>query len=117
MFETEESRLRCEDGVDDERSGKLTFCRILPLAHLVCCGKQLRTFDPSQLYTTKLFDFPTNTTASSTIFTMTSLKRKSPEFINAPDATPRGPPAKKLRLTQTQKQALMDNLQLESAWE
>ncbi|KAJ5999707.1 hypothetical protein N7481_000116 [Penicillium waksmanii] len=44
---------------------------------------------------------------------MASLKRKSPEFITAPDATPRGPPAKKLRLTQGQKQALMDNLQLE----
>ncbi|KAK5788179.1 hypothetical protein VI817_009137 [Penicillium citrinum] len=29
------------------------------------------------------------------------------------DATPRGPPAKKMRLTQGQKQALIDNLQLE----
>ncbi|KAJ5273669.1 hypothetical protein N7478_008794 [Penicillium angulare] len=44
---------------------------------------------------------------------MTSLKRKSPEFLTAPDATPTGRPDKKLRLTQNQKQALMDNLQLE----
>ncbi|KAJ5223088.1 uncharacterized protein N7469_009328 [Penicillium citrinum] len=44
---------------------------------------------------------------------MGTLKRKSPEFVNAPDATPRGPPAKKMRLTQGQKQALIDNLQLE----
>ncbi|KAJ6014326.1 hypothetical protein N7540_008917 [Penicillium herquei] len=44
---------------------------------------------------------------------MTTLKRKSPEFLAAPDATPTGRPAKKLRLTQSQKQALIDNLQLE----
>ncbi|OQE26837.1 hypothetical protein PENSTE_c005G00027 [Penicillium steckii] len=44
---------------------------------------------------------------------MATLKRKSPEFVNAPDATPKGPPAKKMRLTQGQKQALIDNLQLE----
>ncbi|KAJ5085117.1 hypothetical protein N7532_009888 [Penicillium argentinense] len=44
---------------------------------------------------------------------MATLKRKSPEFVGAPDATPTGPPAKKLRLTQGQKQALIDNLQLE----
>lgn len=48
---------------------------------------------------------------------MATLKRKSPEFINLPDATPKGPPAKKLRLTHSQKQALMDNLQLESTWD
>lgn len=37
-------------------------------------------------------------------------KRKSDEM----DATPSGSPTKKMRLTQKQKQALMDNLQLES---
>lgn len=47
---------------------------------------------------------------------MATLKRKSPEFLSAPDATPTGRPVKKLRLTQSQKQALIDNLQLESAW-
>lgn len=46
---------------------------------------------------------------------MATLKRKSPGFDDAPDATPTGRPAKKLRLTQNQKQALIDNLQLESA--
>ncbi|KAJ5765839.1 hypothetical protein N7520_005398 [Penicillium odoratum] len=44
---------------------------------------------------------------------MATLKRKSPEFLSAPDATPTGRPVKKLRLTQSQKQALIDNLQLE----
>ncbi|KAJ5592019.1 uncharacterized protein N7459_002388 [Penicillium hispanicum] len=44
---------------------------------------------------------------------MATLKRKAPEFVGAPDATPTGRPAKKLRLTQSQKQALIDNLQLE----
>ncbi|KAJ5453978.1 uncharacterized protein N7458_004934 [Penicillium daleae] len=44
---------------------------------------------------------------------MATLKRKAPEFIDAPDATPTGRPVKKLRLTQSQKQALIDNLQLE----
>jgi hypothetical protein len=47
---------------------------------------------------------------------MATFKRKSPEFVDAPDATPTGPPAKRMRLTQTQKQALIDNLQLESEW-
>lgn len=46
--------------------------------------------------------------------TMATLKRKAPEFVDAPDATPTGRPVKKLRLTQSQKQALIDNLQLES---
>lgn len=45
---------------------------------------------------------------------MATLKRKDPEFIDAPDATPTGRPAKRMRLTQSQKQALIDNLQLES---
>jgi hypothetical protein len=45
---------------------------------------------------------------------MATLKRKAPEFVDAPDATPTGRPVKKLRLTQSQKQALIDNLQLES---
>jgi hypothetical protein len=45
---------------------------------------------------------------------MAPLKRKAPEFVDAPDATPTGRPVKKLRLTQNQKQALIDNLQLES---
>lgn len=54
---------------------------------------------------------------------MTSLlpgKRKSPEpergsHNDDPAATPTGSPArKKLRITQSQKQALIDNLQLES---
>ncbi|KAJ5937561.1 hypothetical protein N7454_003903 [Penicillium verhagenii] len=44
---------------------------------------------------------------------MATLKRKSPEFLTAPDATPTGRPVKKLCLTQDQKQALIDNLQLE----
>ncbi|KAJ5900138.1 hypothetical protein N7495_004882 [Penicillium taxi] len=44
---------------------------------------------------------------------MATLKRKSPEFIDTPDAALTGRPAKKLRLTHSQKQALMDNLQLE----
>ncbi|KAJ5917194.1 hypothetical protein N7466_010748 [Penicillium verhagenii] len=44
---------------------------------------------------------------------MATLKRKSPEFLTAPDATPTGRPVKKLCLTQNQKQALIDNLQLE----
>ncbi|KAJ5157863.1 uncharacterized protein N7482_008963 [Penicillium canariense] len=44
---------------------------------------------------------------------MATLKRKAPEFADALDATPTGRPAKKLRLTQGQKQALIDNLQLE----
>jgi hypothetical protein len=39
-------------------------------------------------------------------------KRKSEEM----DTTPTGSPTKKMRLTQKQKQALMDNLQLESEW-
>lgn len=46
--------------------------------------------------------------------TMATMKRKAPEFLDAPDATPTGRPVKKLRLTQSQKQALIDNLQLES---
>ena len=37
-------------------------------------------------------------------------KRKSDQM----DTTPTGSPSKKMRLTQQQKQALMDNLQLES---
>lgn len=45
---------------------------------------------------------------------MTTLKRKSHEFDEALNATPTERPAKKLRLTQNQKQALVDNLQLES---
>lgn len=49
--------------------------------------------------------------------TMATLKRKAPEFVDAPDATPTGRPVKKLRLTQSQKQALIDNLQLESTSE
>lgn len=40
-------------------------------------------------------------------------KRKSDEM----DTTPTGSPTKKMRLTQKQKQALMDNLQLESEWD
>lgn len=47
---------------------------------------------------------------------MATLKRKEPEFIDARDATPTGRPAKRMRLTQSQKQALIDNLQLESPW-
>ncbi|KAJ5091096.1 hypothetical protein NUU61_005966 [Penicillium alfredii] len=47
---------------------------------------------------------------------MATLKRKSPEPVDAPDVTPTGHPAKKMRLTHNQKQTLMDNLQLESAW-
>lgn len=47
---------------------------------------------------------------------MATLKRKDPEFIDAPDATPTGRPVKRMRLTQSQKQALIDNLQLESQW-
>ena len=47
-------------------------------------------------------------------FTMATMKRKAPEFLDAPDSTPTGRPVKKLRLTQSQKQALIDNLQLES---
>lgn len=45
---------------------------------------------------------------------MATLKRKEPELIDAPDATPTGRPVKRMRLTQSQKQALIDNLQLES---
>lgn len=46
----------------------------------------------------------------------TAMKRKSPEITGADDvATPTGSPMKKMRMTQSQKQALMDNLQLESA--
>ncbi|KAJ6134703.1 hypothetical protein N7523_001025 [Penicillium sp. IBT 18751x] len=44
---------------------------------------------------------------------MATLKRKSPEFADPTDVTPTGPPAKRMRLTQSQKQALIDNLQLE----
>lgn len=44
------------------------------------------------------------------LFTMPATKRKS----DAMDVTPTGSPTKKMRLTQHQKQALMDNLQLES---
>ncbi|KAF7716529.1 Uncharacterized protein PECH_005184 [Penicillium ucsense] len=44
---------------------------------------------------------------------MATLKRKAPELSEAPDATPTGRPVKKLRLTRSQKQALIDNLQLE----
>lgn len=47
---------------------------------------------------------------------MATLKRKDPKFADAPDATPTGRPAKRMRLAQSQKQALIDNLQLESAW-
>jgi len=45
---------------------------------------------------------------------MATLKRKSSEFADAPDLTPTGPPTKRMRMTQRQKQALIDNLQLES---
>lgn len=44
------------------------------------------------------------------LWTMPATKRKS----DAMDVTPTGSPTKKMRLTQHQKQALMDNLQLES---
>lgn len=44
------------------------------------------------------------------LYTMPAVKRKS----DAMDVTPTGSPTKKMRLTQHQKQALMDNLQLES---
>lgn len=56
----------------------------------------------------------TQSSTQITTPTMTTLKRKAPEFVDAPDATPTGRPVKKLRLTQSQKQALIDNLQLES---
>jgi hypothetical protein len=46
------------------------------------------------------------------LYTMPATKRKS----DAMDVTPTGSPTKKMRLTQRQKQALMDNLQLESGW-
>lgn len=39
-------------------------------------------------------------------------KRKSDEMENGP-STPTGGPAKKMKITQGQKQALIDNLQLE----
>jgi hypothetical protein len=42
--------------------------------------------------------------------TMPAMKRNS----DAMDVTPTGSPSKKMRLTQHQKQALLDNLQLES---
>jgi hypothetical protein len=75
----------------------------------VCCGFEgslLRTltflnFDTSHRYPLK----PEN-------FTMPA-KRKSEEM----DTTPTGSPTKRMRLTQKQKQALMDNLQLESEWD
>ncbi|EPS31584.1 hypothetical protein PDE_06539 [Penicillium oxalicum 114-2] len=41
------------------------------------------------------------------------MKRKAPEISEAANATPTGRPVKKLRLTRSQKQALIDNLQLE----
>lgn len=44
------------------------------------------------------------------LYTMPAVKRNS----DAMDVTPTGSPTKKMRLTQHQKQALMDNLQLES---
>lgn len=40
-------------------------------------------------------------------------KRKSDQMDDEP-ATPKGSPVKKMRITQAQKQALIDNLQLES---
>ncbi|CAL5867151.1 uncharacterized protein PFLUO_LOCUS1363 [Penicillium psychrofluorescens] len=44
----------------------------------------------------------------------TAMKRKSPEITGADEVTtPTGRPMKKMRMTQSQKQALMDNLQLE----
>jgi hypothetical protein len=43
---------------------------------------------------------------------MPATKRKS----DAMDVTPTGSPTKKMRLTQNQKQALIDNLQLESGF-
>lgn len=48
---------------------------------------------------------------------MATLKRKDPGFVDASDATPTGRSVKRMRLTRGQKQALIDNLQLESAWE
>lgn len=43
-------------------------------------------------------------------------KRKSEAMDNDP-TTPTGSPAKKMRITQAQKQALIDNLQLESEYQ
>lgn len=52
------------------------------------------------------------TIVSLELFTMPA-KRKSDQM----DTTPTGSPTKKMRMTQKQKQALMDNLQLESEWD
>lgn len=68
----------------------------------------------STLLDEPLMSSPIQSSTQITPSTMATLKRKAPEFVDAPDATPTGRPVKKLRLTQSQKQALIDNLQLES---
>lgn len=47
------------------------------------------------------------------MFLHSARKRKSDQMDDEP-ATPKGSPVKKMRITQAQKQALIDNLQLES---
>jgi hypothetical protein len=97
----------------------LAFCRGIPPSEVsmfvVCLARltlatNLDNLDsnPSPLV---LFDSFTFISAMPT-----AMKRKSPEITGADDvATPTGSPTKKMRMTQSQKQALMDNLQLESA--
>jgi hypothetical protein len=71
--------------------------------HAVCCG----LLAPPRLW--PLY-FDTTHSISLKLATMSGTKRKS----DAMDVTPTGSPTKRMRLTQHQKQALMDNLQLES---
>lgn len=72
----------------------------------VCCG----SMDAPLLRTSILLLTLTHPTNIFRVQLTMPAKRKSDEM----DATPSGSPTKKMRLTQKQKQALMDNLQLES---
>lgn len=78
--------------------------------HLVCCDSALHTCISTHPI------FKSNRSQHNPAI-METLKRKSPDFLSAADATPTGRPVKKMCLTRNQKQALIDNLQLESAWD
>ena len=77
--------------------------------HLVCCDSALHTCISTHIFNSIRSHY------NPAI--METLKRKSPDFLSAADATPTGRPVKKMCLTRNQKQALIDNLQLESAWD
>lgn len=82
----------------------------LTTAHL---QKHCLTFEQIQPLYLALYSL---TNSYATMPPANTRKRKSTEMEDepAPTATPTGSPRKKMRISQSQKQALMDNLQLES---